>query len=44
MCRNIIDEMAETPYARSDPPLIIQDHMSPEHASARQEIGRAIAP
>jgi RNA polymerase sigma-70 factor, ECF subfamily len=37
-----IDEMAETPDAGSDPPLIVQDHMSPEHASARQEIRRAI--
>ncbi len=37
-----IDEMAETHDAGSDPPLIVQDHMSPEHASARQEIRRAI--
>jgi RNA polymerase sigma-70 factor (ECF subfamily) len=37
-----IDEMAQTPDAGGDPPLIVQDHMSPEHASARQEIRRAI--
>lgn len=37
-----IDEMAQTPEAGSGPPLIVQEHMSPEHASARQEIRRAI--
>jgi RNA polymerase sigma-70 factor, ECF subfamily len=34
--------MAERPKALGNPPLIGQDHMSPEHASARQEIRRAI--
>ena len=37
-----IDKMAETSEAGSDPPLIVQDQMSPEHVSARQEIRRAI--
>ena len=37
-----IDQMAETAEAGSDPQLIVQDHMNPEHASARQEIRRAI--
>jgi RNA polymerase sigma-70 factor, ECF subfamily len=37
-----IDEMPETLGAVSDPTLIVQDQMSPEHASARQEVRRAL--
>jgi RNA polymerase sigma-70 factor, ECF subfamily len=37
-----IDNMPETPRAGSDPALIVHADMSPERASARQEIRRAI--